>query len=223
MHHVRSLAPGESHPSVPETRGNGRHAARVPRRPPMVLPDLPHVTVAGVCADTDVETFTVNAEPVERDGAGGSSETTLFLVDGDWGTWIDVVAEDGHGKVTTETRYIEVAPIEVEITSHSDGDVLDATSATIVGTAAGPADLIVMVNGQPATLSSGTLTLTDLPLTEEGNTIAARGWQDHLQHKLCNLRQGPEALGRANEPPLHRGTPDSGKMEVHLGPHGNGK
>ena len=50
---------------------------------------LPHVTGAGVCADTDVETFTVNAEPVERDGAGGSFETTLFLVDGAWGTWID--------------------------------------------------------------------------------------------------------------------------------------
>jgi len=32
-----------------------------------------------------------------------------------WGAWIDVVDEDGHGKVTTESRYFEVAPIEIWI------------------------------------------------------------------------------------------------------------
>jgi hypothetical protein len=130
------------------------------------------VLVAGTCSDTNLASLTVDGQEVPV--AAGAFETAIYLQSGQWGATIEIEAADDYGNVTVETRYIEVAGLEVAITSHDDGDVVGTGTVTVSGTIAGPQDVEVMVNGTLAQRTGGTFTLANVPLAEGENTLTAR-------------------------------------------------
>jgi len=137
-----------------------------------VVVELSAVTVKGTCTDAHLQSFTIDGEETPRDG-NGAFEKAVFLSGGAWGTWIEAVAEDEYRNVTVVTRTVEVAPLEVQITSPQDGQVLDATSVTVTGTVRGPRDAEVFVNGQRAERNGESFSLANLPLTEGPNILTA--------------------------------------------------
>ena len=142
-----------------------------------IVVEVSYVRVKGTCPDGDIASFTILGE--ETALTSGAFDRTLFLTNGSWGTYIEVTAEDEHRNVTTVTRYVEVAPLEVEITSPEDGAVLDATSVNVAGTVKGPKDIEVFVNGQRALRDGESFTLSNLPLTEGPTVIGAHA---HVAH-----------------------------------------
>jgi len=98
-----------------------------------IVVDLSYVVVEGTCPDADIVSFTIDGEATVRDGSGAFQKAVL-LTNGEWGTYIEVYAEDEHRNATTVTRYVEVAPLEIEITFPADEAVLDATSGRGRGT-----------------------------------------------------------------------------------------
>jgi len=144
----------------------------------------------GTCPDVDLASFTINGEATAREGGSGAFEKALFLTSGAWGTYIDVTAEDAYRNVTTVTRTVEVAPLEVEITFPTDDAVLDATSVTVTGTVKGPKDVEVFVNGQRAVRDGESFTLANFPLTEGPNTLTAHASAQHdsAEHAITVTR-----------------------------------
>jgi hypothetical protein len=143
-----------------------------------IVVELSYVTVKGTCPDGDLASFTIGGEATPREG-GGAFQKTLFLTSGQWGTYIEVTAEDVHRNATTLTRYVEVAPLEVEITSPADAAVLDATAIRVISLIRGPKDAEVFLNGQRAVRDGESFTLADFPLTEGPNTLTAHAMTPH--------------------------------------------
>jgi len=81
------------------------------------------VVVEGTCPDADLVSFTIDGEDAVRDGAG-AFQKAVFLTSGDWGTYIDVAAEDEHRNATLQSVTRDTTKPSIANTPPDDGDTV---------------------------------------------------------------------------------------------------